>query len=147
MTAPAHDMSAHHRPSVVLLVEAEPMLRLTMTKFLRSSGCEVTACPDLRSGAAALASASVYPALIVFGARVLDAETAATARRLRELAPGVPILGIADVIEPACAASSERWQGLRFLAPPFDMPDVMRAVRSHLRQAGALPQSAEALET
>ena len=56
MTAPAHDMSAHHRPSAVLLVEAEPMLRLTLTKFLRSSGCEVTACPDLRSGAAALAS-------------------------------------------------------------------------------------------
>jgi DNA-binding response OmpR family regulator len=147
MTALAHDMSAHARSSAVLLVESEPMLRLTMTKFLRSSGCEVTACPDLQSGAAALASGIVCPVLIVFGARVLDAETAATARRLQELAPGVPILGIADMIEPACAESSARWQGLRFLAPPFDMPDVLRAVRSHLRQAGALPQAAEALET
>jgi DNA-binding NtrC family response regulator len=147
MTALAHDVSAHPRLSAVLLIEAEPMLRLTMTKFLRGSGCEVTACPDLRSGEAALASGLVSPALIVFGARVLDAETAATARRLQELAPGVPLLGIADVIEPACAESSKRWQGLRFLAPPFDMPDVLRAVRSNLRQARALPQAAEALET
>lgn len=147
MTAPAHDMSARHTPSAVLLVEAEPMLRLTMTKFLHSSGYQVTACPDLGSGAEALASGTISPALIVFGTRVLDAETAATAHRLLELAPGVPILGVADVIEPACAESDARWRDLRFLAPPFDMPDVLRAVRSHLRRSGALPRGPEAIET
>jgi DNA-binding response OmpR family regulator len=132
------------RPTV-LLIEAEPMLRLTMTKFLCRSGYSVTACPDLRAGAAALAGPGRSPSLIVLGARVLDAETAEMTRRLRELAPEVPILGIADATDPALKADRLP-SDLRFLAPPFDMPDVLRAVRSHLRRAGFRLPEAELLE-
>ena len=31
---------------MVLVIEPEPMLRRTMTKFLQSSGYGTTACPD-----------------------------------------------------------------------------------------------------
>jgi DNA-binding response OmpR family regulator len=135
----------HGAPPSVLLIEAEPMLRLTMTKFLRRSGYYVTACPDEQTGADALTSGSLSPSLIVLGARVLDARTAETARRLSALATGAPMLGIADVIDPA-VQDTRLPRGLRFLAPPFDMPDVLRAVRSHLRQAGfRLPEPAELL--
>jgi DNA-binding response OmpR family regulator len=119
----------------VMLIEAEPMLRLTMAKFLRSAGCQVVACPDVRSCADALAAETVHPALIVLGARVLDAETARGAQRLRELAPDAPVLGVVDVIDPV-VRESRLPAGLRFLAPPFDLPDLLRAVRSYLRQAG-----------
>jgi DNA-binding response OmpR family regulator len=134
------DTSHPRNAPTVMLIEAEAMLRLTMTEFLHRSGCQVVACPDAQVGAAALANGTIAPLLILIGARVLDADVAAGARRLHELARGAAILGIADVVDPS--ASDELPQDLRFLAPPFDLPDVLRAVRSHLRQAGyTLPDS------
>jgi CheY-like chemotaxis protein len=121
------------RPNI-LVVEPEPMLRLTMTKFLQSSGYLVTACPDA-AGAATVLETSAGPALIVLAARTLDTGTLAEARRLRQAAREVPILGVADV---TALASEERMPDrIRFLAPPFDMPDVLRAVRSSLAQSEA----------
>jgi DNA-binding NtrC family response regulator len=139
------DVSHHRSPPAVLLVEAEPMLRLTMTKFLRRSGCRVTACADVTAGAAALAEGVIRPALIVLGARELDEATAEAAHRLHELAPRAPMLGIADVV-PSGASETTLPRGLRFLAPPFDFPDVLRAVRSCLRHAGFRLPDAEMLE-
>ena len=49
------------------------------------------------------------------------------------------------MIDPAVHAARLP-RGLRFLAPPFDMPDVLRAVRSHLRQAGFRLPDMELLE-
>jgi len=126
----------HRSRPQILLVEAERMLRRTISKFLERSGYQVTACPDLATASGALTHQSSRPSLIVLGARALDGDTADTAWRLRDLAPDVPMLGIADVPygdegrEPSLPAN------LRFLAPPFDMPDVLRAVRSLLLQAG-----------
>src|SRR5437867_967960 len=94
------DVSSYRSPPAVLLVEPEPMLRLTMSKFLRRSGCRITACADLGAGAVALTDDVIRPALIVLGARELDAATADVARRLHALAPRAPMLGIADVVHP-----------------------------------------------
>lgn len=126
---------AARRPSV-LLVEAEPMLRLTMTKFLQRSGYHVTASADAATAEAMLARGASRPALIVLGVRVLDREAAAAARRLRQAAPETPMLGIADAVHDE-GDSPSLPHNLRFLAHPFDMPDVLRAVRSSLRQSGA----------
>ena len=133
------------RPTV-LLVEAEPMLRLTTTKFLRRAGYEVMACPDGDSAAALLAAGGRGATLIVLCTRVLDAETAAVARRLHELSPRSQMLGIADAIDPNDPGQMPLPPGLRFLAPPFDMPDVLRAVRSHLSRVGGGIPWVEALE-
>jgi DNA-binding response OmpR family regulator len=122
------------RPTI-LLVEAEPMLRQTMAKFLGRSGFQVVACPDGNGAATALAGDATQPSLLVLAARVLDASTVALAHRLRALAPSVPMLGIADQIGPSAEEPSGLPQDLRFLAPPFDLPDVLRAVRSWLPQS------------
>ena len=119
-------------PPTILLVEAEPMLRQTMAKFLGRSGFQVLACPDANSAATVLTEGETEPSLLVLAARVLDASTVALAHRLRALAPSVPMLGIADQIGPSADAPSGFPPGLRFLAPPFDLPDVLRAVRSWL---------------
>jgi DNA-binding response OmpR family regulator len=123
------------RPTVVL-VEAEPMLRQTMTKFLQRSGHQVTAWGDAAEAEAQLTRSRTRPALIVLGVRVLDRSVADTARRLREAAPEVPMLGIADVLDEAGGDALALPDNLRFLAHPFDMPDVLRAIRSQLRRAG-----------
>jgi hypothetical protein len=46
------------------------------------------------------------------------------------------MLGIADVVPAGGPAPTSLPRGLRFLAPPFDFADVLRAVRSCLRHAG-----------
>jgi DNA-binding response OmpR family regulator len=124
------------RHASVLLLEAEPMLRQTMTKFLQRSGYHVTACSDAAAAETMLVQRAVRPSLIVLGVRVLDRDAAAAARRLREAAPDTPMLGIADAFEDAGDLPSLP-DNLRFLAHPFDMPDVLRAVRSSVRQSGA----------
>lgn len=126
------------KPSVgatILLVEAEPMLRQTMAKFLGRSGFQVVACPDAHEAATALTQGETPPSLLVLAARVLDATTVALAHQLRALAPAVPILGIADQVGSSAEATSGLPRDLRFLAPPFDLPDVLRAVRSSLPQS------------
>lgn len=123
------------RPQI-LLVEAERMLRRTISKFLERSGYQVTACADVAGASGALTRQSPGPSLIVLGARSLDGDIADTAWRLRDLAPEVPMLGIADVPYDDGGQEPSLPENLRFLAPPFDMPDVLRAVRSLLRQAG-----------
>jgi DNA-binding response OmpR family regulator len=131
------------RGPLVLLMEPEPMLRLTMTKFLQRSGYRVSACPDVTVAETLLAGGTVRPALIVLGVRALDRGAAADAHRLREAAPDTPMLGVADTIDDAGDAFSLP-HNLRFLAHPFDMPDVLRAIRSSLRKSGASPRQSGA---
>jgi DNA-binding response OmpR family regulator len=132
-------------PPTILLIEAEPMLRQTMAKFLGRSGFQVVACPDGNGAAAVLADGGAQPSLLVLAARVLDAGTVALAHRLRALAPSVPMLGIADQVGPTGEPSGLP-RDLRFLAPPFDLPDVLRAVRSWLPQSPAAPIESTRLE-
>ncbi|HKT60579.1 MAG TPA: hypothetical protein VJQ46_11025 [Gemmatimonadales bacterium] len=120
----------------MLLLEAEPMLRLTMTKFLQRSGYQVTACSDAAAAEAMLADGAVRPLLIVLGVRVLDRDAIADAHRLRDAAADTPMLGVADALEELGEAPALP-DNIRFLAHPFDMPDVLRAIRSSLRQSGA----------
>ena len=122
-------------PPFIVLIEAEPMLRLTMARFLSRSGYRVTACPDLRAATSALIEGTGRPSLLVLSARTLNADLAELAARLAELAPGVPMLGIVD-IHSSDSTRRHLPAGLRLLAPPFDLPDVLRAVRSSLLQSG-----------
>jgi DNA-binding response OmpR family regulator len=117
-------------------MEPVPMLRSTMTKFLQRSGYRVTACADAAAAELLLANGTSRPALIVIGVRVLGRGAALDAHRLREAAPDTPMLGVADVIEEVGSGLALP-DNLRFLAHPFDMPDVLRAIRSSLRQSGA----------
>jgi CheY-like chemotaxis protein len=116
-----------HRPTI-LLVEAEPMLRQTVAKFLERSAFLVIACPDAAGAAAALSQRQPAPSMLVLSARVLDWATVELAHRLRALA--VPMLGIADQLGWISDTPLELPNDLRFLAPPFDLPDVLLAVRS-----------------
>ena len=124
-------MSIPHAPCI-LLVEPEPMLRRTISKVLRDAGFRVTALSAVPTVPPATEGPEARPQVILLGARVLDAETAAMAHRLREMEPSAPILAIADEIDPRFAGASPLPHGSRCLAPPFDLPDLLRAVQSQL---------------
>jgi DNA-binding response OmpR family regulator len=133
-------------PPTILLVESEPMLRQTMAKFLGRSGFQVVACPDANVAATVLRQGETQPSLLVLAARVLDESTVALAHRLRALAPSVPMLGIADHIGQSADEPSGLPRDLRFLAPPFDLSDVLRAVRSWLVQSPPAQAESKRLE-
>jgi DNA-binding NtrC family response regulator len=141
MSMPQVEFPARRPRPTILLVEAEPMLRQTIAKFLARSGFQVIACPDAPGAAAALSQSPASPSLLVLAARVLDSSTVALAHRLRALAPAVPMLGIADQIAWPGDAPLDLPSDLRFLAPPFDLPDVLRAIRSWFQppSSNALP--------
>lgn len=130
MSVPQVELPARRIRPTILLVEAEPMLRRTVAMFLGRSGFQVIACPDVSAAAAALGQGAASPSLLVLAARVLDAGTVALAHRLRALAPTVPMLGIADQIGWSGEVPFDLPPDIRFLAPPFDLPDVLRAIRS-----------------
>jgi len=105
------------------------MLRRTLSKVLREAGYRVTALADVPAGPAA---GEVQPQLIVLGTRVLDAAALAATHRLRELEPVAPILAVADRLDSRYADAAPLPHGSRCLAPPFDLPDLLRAVQSEL---------------
>jgi DNA-binding response OmpR family regulator len=118
-------------PPCVLVVEPEPMLRRTISKVLQDAGYRVIALP-MAPTPPAPAPGESRPQLIVLGTRLLDAEFAATAHRLRAMEPSAPILAVADEVDPRYADATLLPQGSRCLAPPFDLPDLLRAVQSQL---------------
>lgn len=107
------------------------MLRRTVSKVLQDAGYRVTSLPGVPASLGPAVGAA-RPQLIVFGMRVLDAESAATAHRLRELEPTAPILAVADEVDPGYAVATPLPHDSRCLAPPFDLPDLLRAVQSRL---------------
>jgi CheY-like chemotaxis protein len=115
----------------ILVVEPEPMLRRTVSKALQDAGYQVTSLPGVPASLVP-AAGTARPRLIVFGMRLLDAESAATAHRLRELEPSAPILAVADEVDPRYADAIPLPHDSRCLAPPFDLPDLLRAVQSRL---------------
>lgn len=108
------------------------MLRRTVSKVLRDAGYRVTALPEVPPASAAAADPEARPRLILLGTRVLDAEAAAAAHRLRDQDPSVPILAVADEVDPRYAGATPLPPGSRCLAPPFDLADLLRAVQSQL---------------
>lgn len=108
------------------------MLRRTITKVLQDAGFRVTALSAVPTTPPATEGPEARPRVIVLGARVLDAETAAMAHRLREMEPSAPILAVADEVDPRFAGATPLPHGSRCLAPPFDLPDLLRAVQSQL---------------
>ena len=107
------------------------MLRRTISKVLQDAGYRVTALAQVLAAMPAPFGGET-PQLIVLGARLLDSNTAAAAHRLRALEPSAPILAVADERDPRLAGTATLPAGSRCLAPPFDLPDLLRAVQSQL---------------
>lgn len=107
------------------------MLRRTISKVLQDAGYRVIALPRVLTSPMPDPGES-RPQLIVLGTRLLDAEFAATAHRLRAMEPSAPILAVADEVDPRYADATLLPKGSRCLAPPFDLPDLLRAVQSQL---------------
>jgi DNA-binding response OmpR family regulator len=107
------------------------MLRRTISKVLQDAGYGVTALAQVPAAMPGPFEGETLQ-LIVLGARLLDADTAAAAHRLRALEPSAPILAVADERDPRLAGTATLPAGSRCLAPPFDLPALLRAVQSQL---------------
>jgi DNA-binding response OmpR family regulator len=83
------------------------MLRRTISKVLQDAGYRVTALAQVPAAMPAPFEGET-PQLIVLGARLLDADMAAAAHRLRALEPSAPILAVADERDPGLRSRAGR---------------------------------------
>jgi DNA-binding response OmpR family regulator len=128
----------------ILLIEAEPMLRSTVTSFLERAGHQVTDCAEPLDALRLLEKHAARPAVVVFSTRWLDVAAIQAGCRLRELAPRSPLLWVADAIDLEAVRTLPLPPGMRILAHPFDMPDLIGAVRSAIRATAPGPSRSAA---
>lgn len=128
-------MSAQIRQ--ILLIEPEPILRLTVASFLERAGYDVVALADLADALAAVDTHAARPLAVLLSTRRLDAGVLRLARRLREVAPRVPIVCVADAVDGDEADAVGLPSAMRVLAHPVDIPDLLGAIRSTVRSTAS----------
>lgn len=117
------------RPRRVLLVEDEPALRTLSRRALEAAGHEVLVAEDAAAACAALA-AGFEPEVVVSDVTMPgEMDGLALAEALRAERPDLPIVLISGYAE-AMVGEGRLRQGVRFLAKPFRMADLLAAVSS-----------------
>jgi CheY-like chemotaxis protein len=115
----------------ILIVDDDPMIRFLVQEYLSASGFQVTACS---SGSEALSVfASSPPDLVVLDMQMPEMNGLEVLARVRELPHGesVPVLLLsANASE---ARSEDGPNPDQFLEKPFQMSDLLEAVKSTVR--------------
>jgi len=123
-----HRHAAPVRPAHILVVDDDLLLRETVAAVLRGEGWRVTLAG---TGRAALGAVTQQvPDLVLLDLRMPDLDGWQTLRRLRVIAPSLPvvIMTVAERTDTATAAA----HGARFLAKPFTLDHLRTAVTSAL---------------
>jgi PAS domain S-box-containing protein len=126
---------------VVLLAEDEPAIRTLMTRMLRASGYRVLTAEDGEE-ALGLAEGHAGPiALLITDVVMPRLGGIETARRLRQLRPGLPVLFMSGYTATAAVQEGDL-EDAGFLAKPFTPEELRERVRAMLDQpAAASPDS------
>ncbi len=120
-------------PPRVLLVEDDAAIEALLRQILEDEGFAVSSHSDLR-GARAAVDADALPDLAVIDYQLPDGVGTDLCKRLRSR--GVPCIVVSAYsrsLEPAIEVRADAW-----IAKPFEMGDVVNAVRELLTPSGAL---------
>jgi CheY-like chemotaxis protein len=113
----------------ILVIDADPAVRLTARRVLERAGCTVIAAADRRSALARLASLKVDLLVCDIGE---DRNGGPSLRDLGSSDPGMRMLVLApkDLSSPAADAGTSD-----LLGKPFTESELLRAVRRSLAQS------------
>lgn len=118
----------------ILLVEDEPGLRKVMAKMLRYGGYSVASAASADEALELFGQAGGF-ALVVTDVIMPGLDGAGLAARLRERAPGLPIIFYSGYAEGVIAASGTRLGKAPLLTKPIDPERLFREIRSQLDAA------------
>jgi len=125
--SPSHDGSSELSPSVILLVDDDPDVRLLTRTFLEHEGYSVFSSGDAERAVQIFRSVPQID-LVVTDLYMPGRSGTELARELKELRRDVPVLIISGgVLEGRQEARLED-EGWSFLAKPFRLPELLGTV-------------------
>jgi len=134
-TSPKSDSStAARRGERVLVVDDEKMIRWTLTRALTEAGYAVE---EAASAAEALAAVErEMPDLVLLDFKLPDRSGVEVLREIRRLTPEVPVILITAFSSVEGAVSAMREGAYDYRSKPFEIDDLLLAVRRALEASG-----------
>jgi two-component system nitrogen regulation response regulator GlnG len=114
----------------VWLVDDDRSLRLVLGDALRDAGLDVEAFAGVQALEAALALA--VPELLVTDVRMPDGDGLALLERVRAAHPALPVIVMSAFTDVPTTAGAFRHGAFDYLAKPFDLDDMLAAVKRAL---------------
>jgi len=118
----------------VLVADDEDLVRWSLRERLWNEGYQVVAVESGREAVAASPSADVA----VLDWRLPDIDGLEVARAIRLARPSCPVIFMTAYLTPELEEQAARAAVRRVLAKPFDLDDLVRAVRETLERAGSV---------
>ncbi|HEX7342338.1 MAG TPA: nitrogen regulation protein NR(I) [Rhodanobacteraceae bacterium] len=120
---------------VIWIADDDDNVRYVLAAALRDEGYEVREFAD---AAAVLAIWNhVRPALLMTDVRMPGDDGLVLLRRVREISPTVPVMVMSAYADVTTTAAAYRTGAADYLAKPFDLDQVLAAVRRVLADAGS----------
>jgi CheY-like chemotaxis protein len=110
----------------VLVVDDEPLVREVAAASLRAHGYEVRTCADGESAVAELRDR--VPTVVLLDLTMPGMGGVEAMRMMREAAPGVRVVLTSGLPPEGEAGRMLEERGVAFLAKPYDMGELARAV-------------------
>jgi two-component system nitrogen regulation response regulator GlnG len=114
----------------VWLVDDDRSLRLVLGDALRDAGLDVEAFAGVQALETALAQA--VPELLVTDVRMPDGDGLALLERVRAAHPALPVIVMSAFTDVPTTAGAFRHGAFDYLAKPFDLDDMLAAVKRAL---------------
>ncbi len=125
---------------VLLVVEDDVLVRLTLVDALSDDGFDVLDAPDAQAALQLISKRVDIAALLTDINLPGGADGFALARAVRRLRPGLPVVYASGRHTNAAEAQSVR--GARFLAKPFSLALASEAIRALLAERPAAQEAA-----
>ena len=134
--SPSYDGSTELSPSVILLVDDDPDVRLLTRTFLEHEGYSVFSSGDAERAMQIFRSVPQID-LVVTDLYMPGHSGMELARQLKELRSDVPVLIISGGVLESGQEAGLQSEGWSFLAKPFRLPELLAAVHRILAPAEA----------
>jgi two-component system, chemotaxis family, chemotaxis protein CheY len=125
--SPSHDGSSELSPSVILLVDDDPDVRLLTRTFLEHEGYSVFSSGDAERAVQIFRSVPQID-LVVTDLYMPGRSGTELARELKELRRDVPVLIISGGVLEGGQEAGLQNEGWSFLAKPFRLPELLAEV-------------------
>ena len=125
--SPSHDGSTELSPSVILLVDDDPDVRLLTRTFLEHEGYSVFSSGDAERAVQIFRSVPQID-LVVTDLYMPGHSGMELARQVKELRRDVPVLIISGGVLEGEQEAGLQVEGWSFLAKPFRLPELLAAV-------------------
>lgn len=127
---------------MILLIDDDPELCASLSKYLSAKGCEILALQEGKSGLEHVRSEPIE--VLLLDLYLKDSDGMELLRQARELEPGLPIIILTGHADIASAVKAMKLGATDYMVKPFSNDELLLAVEKALR-AGRLEREVDLL--